>query len=568
MQKNEVYTAVASGTGTEGEAIFRVGDTPVFVPFCIEGEEAEIQILSVKGGVAYGKCLRVTKPAQSRVEPRCPLFAKCGGCQLQHMRYDAQLELKRSLVAATLKKIGGMETDVLPTHPSAMQYGYRNKLVLPVGTDAQGNTVVGFYAPRSHRIVPAEDCPIQSPWCADVIAVVKAYMRANCLKGYDELTRKGDIRRVAVREVGGRYIVALVAAHNVNAAPFADMLKERLGECAVLLNINKSQGNAIFGDDWRTVRGEGFFEAEDMGIKFRAGANTFLQVNEGVRNDLYRQIVAEAADGGAVAIDLYSGGGMLTAMLARACKAAYGVEVVKEASICADELKNLNSLSGRMFNICGKVEEQLSHVFQLTASERRVIVCDPPRKGMERSAVEAVRESGADKVILVSCNPATLARDLGILLGSLKEEDGALKKNPDYAATSAYSIEYIRPYDMFPQTKWCETLVLLSKKPDSHINVTVEFGEGEGQISLKEVEKRAEARKPKEKVTYKMIQQYIEEHYGFMVHTAYIAEVKRSLGLPMYDAPNAVEELKRPRSHPTEKMVLAIKETLAHFEII
>ena len=464
MQKNEVYTAVASGTGTEGEAIFRVGDTPVFVPFCIEGEEAEIQILSVKGGVAYGKCLRVTKPAQSRVEPRCPLFAKCGGCQLQHMSYDAQLELKRSLVAATLKKIGGMEAEVLPTHPSAMQYGYRNKLVLPVGTDAQGNTVVGFYAPRSHRIVPAEDCPIQSPWCADVIAVVKAYMRANCLKGYDELTRKGDIRRVAVREVGGRYIVALVAARNVNAAPFADMLKERLGECAVLLNINKSQGNAIFGDDWRTVRGEGFFEAEDMGIKFRAGANTFLQVNEGVRNDLYRQIVAEAADGGAVAIDLYSGGGMLTAMLARACKAAYGVEVVKEASICADELKNLNSLSGRMFNICGKVEEQLSRVFQLTAGERRVIVCDPPRKGMERSAVEAVRESGADKVILVSCNPATLARDLGILLGSLKEEDGALKKNPDYAATSAYSIEYIRPYDMFPQTKWCETLVVLKKK--------------------------------------------------------------------------------------------------------
>lgn len=464
MQKNEVYTAVASGTGTEGEAIFRVGDTPVFVPFCIEGEEAEIQILSVKGGVAYGKCLRVTKPAQSRVEPRCPLFAKCGGCQLQHMSYDAQLELKRSLVAATLKKIGGMDVKVLPTHPSAMQYGYRNKLVLPVGTDAQGNTVVGFYAPRSHRIVPAEDCPIQSPWCADVIAIVKAYMRANCLKGYDELTRKGDIRRVAVREVGGRYIVALVAARPVNAAPFADMLKERLGECAVLLNINKSQGNAIFGDDWRTMRGEGFFEAEDMGIKFRAGANTFLQVNEGVRNDLYRQIVAEAADGGAVAIDLYSGGGMLTAMLARACKAAYGVEVVKEASICADELKNLNSLSGRMFNICGKVEEQLSHVFQLTAGERRVIVCDPPRKGMERSAVEAVRESGADKIILVSCNPATLARDLGILLGSLKEEDGALKKNPDYAATSAYSIEYIRPYDMFPQTKWCETLVVLKKK--------------------------------------------------------------------------------------------------------
>ena len=167
---------------------------------------------------------------------------------------------------------------------------------------------------------------------------------------------------------------------------------------------------------------------------------------------------------------------------------------------------------------------------------------------------------------MISCDPATLARDLGILTGSLVDENGALVKAPSPAGK--YAVTCVEPFDMFPQTKHVETLVLLSKNSDSHINVTVEFGEGEGQISLKEVEKRAEARKPKEKVTYKMIQQYIEEHYGFMVHTAYIAEVKRSLGLPMYDAPNAVEELKRPRSHPTEKMVLAIKETLAHFEII
>ena len=187
---------------------------------------------------------------------------------------------------------------------------------------------------------------------------------------------------------------------------------------------------------------------------------------------------------------------------------------------------------------------------------------------MERSVVNAIKNSGAEKVILISCNPATLARDLGILCGTLKESDGGLlKAEPPF--DSRYEITSVTPFDMFPQTKHVETLVVLShKKPDGHINIKVEFGEEEGQVSLKEVAKRAEERKPKEKVTYKKMQDYIEQTYGFKVHTAYIAEVKRDLGLPMYDAPNAVEELKHPRPHPTPKMVEAIKETLKHFEIL
>ena len=175
---------------------------------------------------------------------------------------------------------------------------------------------------------------------------------------------------------------------------------------------------------------------------------------------------------------------------------------------------------------------------------------------------------------MISCNPATLARDLGILTGTLREKNGALVKvAPDSANEDGddgyFKIESVEPFDMFPQTKHVETLVVLSKKiPDSHINIDVEFGEGEGQFSLKKIKERADERKPKEKVTYKMIQEYIEQTYGFKVHTAYIAEVKRDVGLPMYDAPNAVEELKRPRAHPTPRMVEAIKETLKHFEII
>ena len=463
MKKNDDIISTAEGYGTEGEAVFMHEGSPVFVPYCLAGERAEIKILAVKGSVAYGKCRRVLSPSPDRVPPPCPVFEKCGGCQLQHMSYAAQLAFKTDLIKNTLKKIAGIEADVLPASASARQYNYRNKLVLPVGVNASGETVIGFYAARSHRIVPVDNCSIQAGWCSKIIAIVKAYMRGNGLKGYDEERRCGDIRRVAVREVGGRYIVALVAAKAVNCSPLADMLKKELGEITLLLNINRSQGNGIFGGEWRTVFGEGFFEGEDMGIKFRAGANTFLQVNDGVRTELYGEIVREAADGGAVAIDLYSGGGMLTALLARACKAAYGIEVVKEASICADELRDMNGLSGRMTNICGKVEDELAGVFERTLGERRVIVCDPPRKGMERSVVEAVKDSGADKIILVSCNPATLARDLGLLLGALKDDDGVLKKDPTYAATSAYKIDYIRPYDMFPQTRHTEALVVLSK---------------------------------------------------------------------------------------------------------
>ena len=458
MKKNDVIISTASGYGSEGEAVFVCEGSPVFVPFCIEGERAEVKILSVKGSVAYGKCERLLVPSPLRAQPACPLFTKCGGCQLQHMQYSAQLSFKTQLVKNTLKKIAGIEAEVCPAVASAHTYRYRNKLVLPVGAAGE----VGFYAPRSHRIVAAEDCPIQSEWCAKIIQIVKAYMASNGLSGYDEAARRGDIRRLAVREVGGRFIVVLVAAKKVNCAPLAKMLAAALGEVTLLLNINRSQGNAIFGEEWHTAYGPGFFEAEDMGIKFRAGANTFLQVNDGVRTELYERIVAEAS-GHSVAIDLYSGGGMLTAMLAKKCGAAYGIEIVKEASICADELKELNGLSGSMFNICGRVEDELSAVFAKTSGSGRVVVCDPPRKGMERSVVEAIKECGADKLILVSCNPATLARDLGILLGSLKEEGGVLKKTPDYAATSAYKIDYIQPYDMFPQTKHVETLVVLSK---------------------------------------------------------------------------------------------------------
>ncbi len=465
MVKNQEYTGTVCALGTGGEGIINTEGATVFVPYCLIGEEVRFKVLSVKGNIAYGKICEVLKASPDRVTPRCPVFEKCGGCSLQHMDYPAQLKFKGNAVANALYKIGGIDFKVPPAKASKLSYAYRNKLALPIGV-AGGQDAVGFYAPRSHRIVPVTACAIQQDWAQMLIGCTLSFMRTYSLHGYDEVTKKGQLRHIVARKIGGKYIVALVAAKEVNAKPFADMLKNALGEVTLVLNINGNPSNVIFGDKFITVSGDGFFTAEDMGIKFRAGANTFLQINDGIRTELYTRIIKEAADAD-VAVDLYSGGGMLTALLARTCGVAYGIEIVKEANICADELKELNFLQGKMFNICGKVEDKLEEVLSSAKGKNKVIVCDPPRKGMERSVVNAIKTSGADKIILVSCNPATLARDLGLLTGTLKEEDGTLVKSqltPEYTANNgSYGIEYIQPYDMFPQTSAIETLVVLKK---------------------------------------------------------------------------------------------------------
>lgn len=566
MIKNEVYRGIVEGLGTDGEGIIKIDGTTAFVPFCLVGEEVEFKALKVKDNIAYGKLEKIIFRAPERCNPPCPVFFKCGGCDIQHMTYAAQLAFKRESVAATLGKVGGVYAEVGEVVPCDKQYRYRNKLALPIGVNGAGETVCGFYAPHSHRIVETDDCLIQAKWVKPVIAAVKKFAKIKHITGYNEENRTGELRRIVVREIGGKFIFALVATKEIDCTPLLTELDENFADFTFLLNINAGQGNANFGDKWHILRGLGSFGAEECGIKYHAGAQTFLQVNDGVRAKLYAAVLNEA-ERDAVAIDLYSGGGLLTAMLAKSCGTAYGVEIVEEASRCADELKAANGLEGKMFNFCGAVEDELDKVLELAAGRKRIIVCDPPRKGMERSVVKKIAASGADKIILISCNPATLARDLGILTGSLEEIGGALFKMG--GDNGAYEVVSITPFDMFPQTKWCETLVVLShKKPDGHINVKVEFGEEDGQVSLKEAIKRAEARKPKEKVTYKKIQDYIEKTYGFKVHTAYIAEVKHALGLPMYDAPNAVEELKRTRTHPTPQMVEAIKAALKHFEIV
>lgn len=457
IAKNELHEGLVAGLGTGGEGIIKIEGATVFVPFCLVGERVRFKILKVGKGVAYGKLTSILQPAAERVTPPCPVFGKCGGCDLQHMSYSAQLEFKRAQIAAALLKIGGIDYPVSPTRPCEKQYGYRNKLALPVGFE-RGETVIGFYAPCSHRIVPIDDCNIQSVRVRDVIASIQKFIVAG-VRGYDAERGTGELRHVVVRAIGDNLIFALVCARRIDATPLVEILKEKFASFTLLLNVNAKPSNAIFGEEWHTVYGDGFFGENECDITYRAGANTFLQVNDGIRAQLYSAVLAEA-ESGTTAIDLYSGGGLLTAMLAKKCGCAYGIEVVEEASRCADALKEENSLSGKMFNICGEAEEEIGKVLA-RVSGKKIIVCDPPRKGMERSAVAAIKASEADKIVLVSCNPSTLARDLGLILGTLIERDGQLVKSG--RADGDYKILSVTPFDMFPQTKWCETVVVLSK---------------------------------------------------------------------------------------------------------
>lgn len=578
VQKNEILTGKVQSFGSDGEGVVYAEGCVFFVPYALPGEEITFRALKIKGNTGYGKIEKIITASPARRAPVCPVFSTCGGCCLQHAEYDLQREFKREKVVSALKKIGGIAVDVLPVVPCSSPYGYRNKLQLPVGVDANGNVVVGFYAERSHRIVPIERCALHPAWADRLIAAFKRYIAESGASAYDERTKTGLIRHLVAREIDGNYLFTVVATEK--RLPKSDALVKKLQElfpgCSAFINVNNKDTNVIFGEKFYPLCGAGHIDGISEGIRYEAGAETFVQVNPEVREKMYRKALEECfADGADVVIDAYSGGGLLTAMAAKRATRAYGVELNAEASACAEKLKEKNGLSN-MINICGDVAEKLPEIMRKERAEKTVLILDPPRAGVARSVLYAILNSGIGRFVMISCNPATLSRDLGILTGTLREENGALIKRTEEndkeavaADGSYYSIEKIEPYDMFPQTKHVETLVQLSqKKPDSTINVKIEFGEGEGELSLKKIAQRIEANKPKEKVTYKMIQDYIEETYGFKVHTAYIAEVKRDLGLPMYDAPNAVEELKKPRQHPSEKMVKAIKETLKYFEII
>ncbi len=459
MEKNDIATVTAEGLGTQGEGIARCDGITLFVPYLLKGERARVKILKVKDKTGYAKAEEIITPAEERVRPKCPVFYRCGGCQLQHLRYRDQLKFKQDLVRDTLKKIGGIETKVLPCVKSDKEYGYRNKLQIPVGGDGE-NIFVGFYAERSHRIVPTDNCPLHPDWTKPLLSALKNFMEKCGLDGYDEERRRGHVRHLVVRELKGKYLVTLVTTvREIKGIDyFCHLLDKIFPEYSLYLNVNTRATNVIFGSEFILVKGVGGYESSEGGIFFEAGPNTFVQINDAVRPKLYERAVSLVGEEERV-VDCYAGGGLLTAMLAKKCRYAYGIEVIPEASRCADALKKRNGLEEKMTNLCGRVEDRLKEIPDLGDA---TILLDPPRTGVARSVLKEILLCGPKKIIMISCNPATLARDLGYLTGTLAEtESGELLKTEN--GPTMYEVSLIEPFDMFPQTRHVETLALLTK---------------------------------------------------------------------------------------------------------
>ena len=328
-------------------------------------------------------------------------------------------------------------------------------------------------------------------------------------------------------------------------------LREIPGMTSISLNINREKTNVILGRKGKLLWGQEYITDTIGPIAYQISPQSFYQVNPVQTQKLYEKALEYAGlEGNETVWDLYCGIGTISLFLAQKAKQVYGVEIVPAAIEDAKRNATLNHITNAEFFV-GKAEEVLPEKYEKEGIYADVIVVDPPRKGCEESVLATMVKMQPKRIVYVSCDSATLARDLKYLRGE------------------GYEVKKVQGVDQFPHTVHVETVVLLShKKADSYIHIDVEFGEGEGKIPVDSIAKRAEAYKPKEKVTYKMIKEYIEAKYGFKVHTAYIAEVKRNLGLPMYDAPNAVEELKQPRKHPTPEKVEAIKDALRYFAVI
>ena len=573
IKKNDKFTVTIEDMGEDGAGIGRVDGYIWFVKDALIGDTIEASAMKMKKNYGFARLVRVITPAEGRVEAKCPVARACGGCQLQELDYREQLKFKEKKVYNHLKRIGGMENLFLPEEADLAAgvedavimepiigmedpWRYRNKAQYPIGRGKDGKPMAGFFAGRTHSLIPVPklDCLLGCEENQEYLAAILKFMEDFSVEPYDEAAHKGLVRHVLLRKgfASGEYMVCLVI--NGRKLPHEKEFVERMravGADSISLSFNMEKTNVIMGVEIKNLYGPGYISDKIGNIEYRISPLSFYQVNPVQTERLYGTAL-EFADlsGGETVWDLYCGIGTISSFLAQKAGKVCGVEIIPAAIEDARENAKRNGLENVEFFV-GKAEEVLPEQYEKNHIKADVIVVDPPRKGCDELCLETIVKMAPEKVVYVSCDSSTLARDV------------------KYLGENGYEVKRVRTVDMFGMSGHVETVVLLShKKADSYIHIDVEFGEGEGKVPLDNIAKRAEEYKPKERVTYKMIKEYIEAKYGFKVHTAYIAEVKRDLGLPMYDAPNAVEELKQLRKHPTAEKVEAIKDALKHFEVI
>ena len=522
----------------DGSGVARVDGQVVLVPGALPGERCSVRIAHVGRSAVFAQLLSVLTPSAHRVEPDCPYFSRCGGCALRHMDYEQELALKQTHVQSCLTRIGGQTISALPITGAAQTDGYRNKVQFPV-QEQDGRPVAGFFSGKTHRVIPVRHCRIQ-PDCADAIrGAVLAWMEQYHIRAYDEQTHTGYIRHIYIRfgAESGQILVCIVA--NCAQLPkkkqlVAALLAAEPGITTIVFSPNTKKGNTVLGTEFHPLYGDGTITDTLCGLQFRLSAPAFYQVNHAQAERLYEKAVQLAGlTGNETVLDLYCGTGTITLCLARHAKKTIGVEIVPQAIEDAKFNAAQNGMENAEF-FCmdaGQAAKMLAD----RRTRPDVIVVDPPRTGVSADVIEAISAMAPQRVVYVSCDPATLARDLKLL------------------TATGYTLQTAEAFDLFPRCAHVETVVLLSRETNP---LTVE------------VRMEVETGEVKEHPTYKRIQEYVQEKYGFKVHTAYIAEVKRMVGLDMHKAPNAVEQRKHEYHPCPPEKVEAIKDALRHFGLI
>ena len=540
LNKNDDIELRIDSLGSEGQGVGRYEGMAVFVPFALPNELVKAHIIKVAKNYAVGKLIKVIEPSKVRREPRCSSFTRCGGCNLMHMDYAAQLEYKRGLVENAFARIAKIEgVHVENTIGMDEPYHYRNKAAFPFAM-VDGRMCFGFFAPRSHRLIPIDGCFIEQEPLYNVASAVHCWAEENDIQPYDEETGSGTIRHVVSRITTSGDIMAVIVTKGrpKKLNKLVDMLKERCeGIKSIILNRNDEDTNVIFGRSYETLWGEDTLTENLCGFEFSVSAASFLQVNPVQTECLYAQVEAFLPEkDGFEAIDVYCGTGTISMILSKRAKHVTGIENIKPAVEDAARNAERNGAGNADF-ICADAAEALPELIE-KGTRPDVIVIDPPRKGCDKAVLNAITGSAVQRVIYVSCDPATLARDVRILV------DGG------------YSIQKVQPIDMFPQTAHVETVCLLSKlKSTQHIEVELDMDE----LDLTAAEKKA---------TYDEIKAYVLEHSGLKVSSLYIAQVKQKCGIierKNCNKPKS-EDAKQPQCPPDKEK--AITEALKYFGMI
>ena len=543
FRKNDLVTLEIEDCGIDGEGIGKADGFTVFVKDAVIGDTVTAKIIKAKKNYGYGRLMEVLKPSPYRVEPKCEFSRQCGGCQLQALSYDQQLVFKTNKVKGHLERIGGF-TDI-PMEPIIGMdelFHYRNKAQFPVGRNKEGKIVTGFYAGRTHNIIENRDCALGVAENKEVLDRVIAHMEKYGIEPYNEATGKGLVRHVLIRYGYFTKEVMVCLILNGNKIPKEEQLVKSLceipGMTSITINVNKKHSNVILGEEIRLLWGQEYITDRIGDISYQISPLSFYQVNPMQTQKLYAKAL-EYADlhGKETVWDLYCGIGTISLFLAQKAKFVRGVEIVPAAIENAKENAKLNGLENTEFFV-GKAEEVLPREYKKNGVYADVIVVDPPRKGCDETLLETMVEMNPDRIVYVSCDSATLARDL------------------KYLCERGYELRKVCPVDQFGMTVHVETVVLLSQqKPDDTIEIDLDLDE-------------LDATSAELKATYQEIKDYVLKESGLKVSSLYISQVKRKCGIEVgenYNLPKS-ENARVPQC-PKEKED-AIKAALKYFAMI